>query len=262
MTDKKYWNEIWKFRELIYILSWRDIKIRYKQTVIGAAWSIVRPLFTTIVFTVVFNRIARLQNPSEAPYLLMVLAGMLPWQFFATSVGDATNSITGNAGLINKVYFPRIIIPLSTLLTGFFDFFISFIIMIGALVWFRFIPHWQVIFVPFFILQLFACALSISLFFTSLNVRYRDFRHLITFAIQVGLYVSPVAFSSKSIPPQWRIWYAINPMVGIIDGFRWSLLSDSMYWPELWMSVTITTLLLWLGVSYFRKTEKSFADDI
>ncbi|PQJ10752.1 phosphate ABC transporter permease [Flavipsychrobacter stenotrophus] len=262
MAHKKYWHEVWKFRELIYILSWRDIKIRYKQTVIGTAWSIVRPLFTTLIFTVVFNRIARLQNPSEAPYMLMVLAGMLPWQFFATSVGDATNSITGNAGLINKVYFPRIIIPLSTLVTGCFDFFISFAIVIGALAWFHFMPHWQVIFVPLLIIQLFACALSISLFFTSLNVRYRDFRHLITFAIQVGLYVSPVAFSSKSLPAGWRIWYALNPMVGIIDGFRWALLNDSMYWPGMYLSLCTTALLLWLGIGYFRKTEKTFADDI
>lgn len=262
MTHKKYWHEIWRYRELIYILSWRDIKIRYKQTVIGTAWSIIRPLLTTIIFTVVFNRIARLQNPSEAPYMLMVLAGMLPWQFFATSVGDATNSITGNAGLITKVYFPRLIIPLSTIFTGFFDFFISFIIIVGALIWYQFLPHWQVIFFPLFVLQLFVCSLSISLFFTSLNVRYRDFRHLITFAIQVGLYVSPVAFSSRSIPDQWRIWYALNPMAGIIDGFRWTLLNDSMYWPGLWLSLATTTLLLWRGVAYFRNTEKTFADDI
>lgn len=262
MTEKKYWGELWKYRELIYILSWRDIKIRYKQTAMGAAWSIIRPLLTTLIFTVVFNRIAHMQNPSHAPYMLMVLTGMLPWQFFATAVGDATNSITGNAGLISKVYFPRLIIPLSALFTSFFDFFISFIILIGAFLWFRFVPGWQIIFIPLFILQLFICSLSISLFFTSLNVKYRDFRHLIAFAIQVGLYVTPVAFSSKSIPDTWRIWYAINPMVGIIDGFRWTLLNDSMYWQGLAISLAMTLLLLWRGLAYFRSTEKSFADDI
>ncbi len=262
MPDKKYWNELWKYRELIYILSWRDIKIRYKQTVIGAAWSIIRPLLTTIIFTIVFNRIARLQNPSSAPYLLMVLAGMLPWQFFATSVGEATNSITGNSGLISKVYFPRLIIPLSALVTSFFDFLISFAIVIGALLAYRLVPHWQVVLIPLFIIQLFACSLGFSLFFTSLNVRYRDFRHLITFAIQVGLYITPVAFSGKSIPAAWRACYALNPMVGIIDGFRWTLLNDTMYWQGLWISLAVTTLMCWSGINYFRKTEKTFADDI
>ncbi len=262
MTRKKYWSEIWKYRELIYILSWRDIKIRYKQTVIGGAWSIIRPLLTTVIFTVVFNRIAKMQNPSGAPYPLMVLTGMLPWQFFASSVGDATNSITGNAALIGKVYFPRLIIPLSTLSTSLFDFFISFIIVIGAFAWYRYIPNWHALLIPLFILQLFVCTLSISLFFTALNVRYRDFRHLVTFAVQVGLYVSPVAFSSKTLPAEWRIWYALNPMVGIIDGFRWSLLNDTMYWQGLWLSLAMTMLLLWSGITYFRKTEKTFADNI
>jgi lipopolysaccharide transport system permease protein len=262
MNNKKYWSNIWKYRELIYILSWRDIKIRYKQTVIGATWSIIRPLLTTIIFTIVFNRIAKLQNPSSAPYLLMVLVGMLPWQFFAAAVGEATNSIIGNAGLITKIFFPRIIIPLSTVITSFFDFGVSFIIIVCAFLCFRFVPHWQIVFLPFFIIELYLFSLGFSLFMTSLNVKYRDFRHLITFVIQIGLYVTPVAFSSKSIPGSWRIWYALNPMAGIIDGFRWTLLHDSMYWQGLWLSIIITILLLWSGVAYFRKTEKTFADDI
>lgn len=262
MADKSYWKDLWKSRELAYILSWRDIKIRYKQTVIGAAWSIIRPLITTIIFTVVFNRIAKLQNPGDAPYLLMVSAGMLPWQFFATAVGDATNSIIGNAGLISKVYFPRLIIPVSSVITSLIDFGISFIIIIGIMIGFRFLPGWQIIFFPLFLIQMFACALSVSLYLTSLNVKYRDFRHLIPFVIQVGLYVTPVAFSSKSIPANWRIWYSLNPMVGIVDGFRWTLLHDTMYWPGLWLSVAITTLLLWNGIAYFRRTEKTFVDDI
>jgi lipopolysaccharide transport system permease protein len=262
MKKKNYWLELWGYHELIYILSWRDIKIRYKQTVMGASWGIIRPLVTTIIFTVVFNRIARLQNPSTAPYILMVSAGMLPWQFFASALGETSNSVIGNAGLISKVYFPRLIIPLSSIVTSLVDFAVAFIIIIVMMLWFKFLPGWQIILLPFFILLLIASALGVGLFLTALNVKYRDFRHLIPFVIQIGLYVTPVAFSSKNIPAHWRIWYSLNPMVGIVDGFRWTLLNDSLYWPGLVISIVITLFLLFYGIRFFRKMEKNFVDDI
>src|ERR1700712_1388898 len=176
MTKKNYWQELWGYRELIYILSWRDIKIRYKQTVMGASWGIIRPLVTTIIFTVVFNRIAKLQNPSAAPYILMVSAGMLPWQFFASALGETSNSVIGNAGLITKVYFPRLIIPLSSIVTSLVDFLVAFIIIIVMMLWFQFVPGWQVVLLPFFIMLLISSALGVGLFLTALNVKYRDFR--------------------------------------------------------------------------------------
>ena len=253
---------MWKYRELVYILSWRDIKIRYKQTVMGASWGIIRPLVTTIIFTVVFNRIAHLQNPSAAPYILMVSAGMLPWQFFATALGETSNSVIGNAGLITKVYFPRLIIPLSSVFTSLVDFAVAFIIIIVMMIWFQFLPGWQIVFLPLLIILLVACALGVGLYLTALNVKYRDFRHLIPFVIQIGLYVTPVAFSSKSIPANWRIWYSLNPMAGIVDGFRWSLLNDTLYWPGLLISIMITIILLFNGIRFFRKMELSFVDDI
>jgi lipopolysaccharide transport system permease protein len=262
MAKKNYWKELWNYHELIYILSWRDIKIRYKQTVMGASWGIIRPLVTTIIFTVVFNRIAKLQNPSAAPYILMVSAGMLPWQFFASALGETSNSIIGNAGLISKVYFPRLIIPLSSIVTSLVDFLVAFIIIIVMMIWFQFVPGWQIIFLPFFIMLLIASALGVGLYLTALNVKYRDFRHLIPFVIQIGLYVTPVAFSSKSIPANWRIWYSINPMAGIVDGFRWCLLNDTLYWPGLAISIGITLFLLINGLRFFRRMEKNFVDDI
>lgn len=262
MKKKNYWLELWSYRELIYILSWRDIKIRYKQTVMGASWGIIRPLVTTVIFTVVFNRIAKLQNPSTAPYILMVSAGMLPWQFFASALAETSNSVIGNAGLISKVYFPRLIVPLSAIVTSLADFAVAFLIIIVMMIWFQYAPNWQVILLPFFILLLIASALGVGLFLTALNVKYRDFRHLIPFVIQIGLYITPVAFSSKSIPANWRIWYSLNPMAGIVDGFRWCLLNDTLYWPGLTISVIITLLLLFTGVRYYRKVEKNFVDDI
>jgi len=228
----------------------------------GASWGIIRPLVTTIIFTVVFNRIAKLQNPSAAPYILMVSAGMLPWQFFASALGETSNSVIGNAGLISKVYFPRLIIPLSSIVTSLVDFMVAFVIIIAMMIWFQFAPGWQIILLPFFIMLLIASALGVGLFLTALNVKYRDFRHLIPFVIQVGLYVTPVAFSSKSIPAHWRIWYSINPMAGIVDGFRWCLLDDTLYWPGLIISIVITLFLLVAGLRYFRKMEKNFVDDI
>lgn len=261
-TEKNYWKDLWRYRELFYILSWRDIKVRYKQTVIGAAWSIIRPLLTTIIFTLVFSRIAKLENPSLAPYGLMVFAGMLPWQFFSNALSESSNSLIGNANLISKVYFPRMIIPASSVITSMVDLGISFIIMIGMFIWFQFVPSWHIIFLPLFIILAFLCSFGIGLYLTAVNVKYRDFRYIIPFIVQFGLYITPVGFSSSVVPERWKVWYALNPMVGIIDGFRWCLLGDPINWNTVLVSMIIIVLFLWLGIYYFRKMERTFADNI
>ncbi|MBC7850815.1 MAG: ABC transporter permease [Chitinophagaceae bacterium] len=259
---KNYWRDLWRFRELFYILSWRDLKVRYKQTVIGAGWSIIRPLLTTVIFTIVFNKIANLQETSKAPYALMVFAGMLPWQFFSNALTEASNSLIGNSNLISKVYFPRMIVPASSVITSLVDFGVSFLLLIAMMVIYQFLPPWQIVFLPVFIVMVFLAAFGTGLYITALNVKYRDFRYIIPFIVQFGLYVSPVGISSSRIPEKWRLLYALNPMVGVIDGFRWCLLGDPIHWPSFFMSLTIILLFVWLGVWYFRKTEKSFADNI
>lgn len=261
-TEKNYWKDVWRYRELFYILSWRDIKVRYKQTVIGAAWSIIRPLFTTIIFTVVFNKVAKLESPSAAPYALMVFAGMLPWQFFANSLSEASNSLIGNSNLITKVYFPRLIVPASSVITGLVDFAISFLILLGMFVIYAFAPPVTILLLPFFILIALISAFGVGLFITALNVKYRDFRYIIPFIIQFGLYITPVGFSSSIIPEKWRWLYYMNPMAGVIDGFRWSIIGESIYIKGFLISFSVACLFLWLGVWYFRRAEKSFADNI
>jgi len=261
-SEKNYWKDLWRFRELFYILSWRDIKVRYKQTVLGAAWSIIRPLLTTIVFTVVFNKIAKLQNPGNAPYALMVFAGMLPWQFFSNALSESSNSLIGNANLITKVYFPRMIIPASSVITSMVDFAISFLILVAMCCWYQYLPSWHIIFLPLFILIAFFCAFGVGLYLTAVNVKYRDFRYIIPFIIQFGLYITPVGFSSSVIGERWKFLYSLNPMVGVIDGFRWCILGDSMSLSSLLISLTTTLLFLMLGLFYFRKMEKTFADNI
>lgn len=261
-SEKNYWKDLWRYRELLYILSWRDILVRYKQTFIGAAWGILRPLLTMIVFTVVFGRIAKL--PAEGiPYPVFIFAGLLPWQFFSSALSESSNSLVSNANLITKVYFPRMIIPASSVITSFVDFIISFALMVLLMLYYQVAPAIQVLLLPLFILQAFACAFGVGLFLTALNVKYRDFRHIIPFIVQFGLYISPVGYNSNIVPEQWRWLYSLNPMVGVIDGFRWCLLGvENIYWPGFWLSVVITILLLIAGVQYFRKTERSFADHI
>lgn len=261
-SDRNYWRDIWRYRELFYILSWRDIKVRYKQTFIGAAWSILRPLLTTLVFTFIFSRVARLENPGSAPYLLMVFAGMLPWQFFANAMSEASNSLVSNANLITKVYFPRIIVPASSVITSFVDFLISFVLLLLMMVWFNFLPPIQIFCLPFFVLLTFACAVGIGLLLTALNVKYRDFRYIIPFIVQFGLYITPVGFTSSVVPEKWRILYSLNPMVGIVDGFRWCLLGSPLRPDTFMVSLIVTVTFLLLGFRYFRTVEKSFADTV
>jgi len=263
-TEKNYWKDLWRYRELFYILSWRDIKVRYKQTVIGAAWSIIRPLLTMIVFTVVFGKIARLPTEGTAPYAILVYAAMLPWQFFSNALSESSNSLIGNANLISKVYFPRLIIPTSAVITSFIDFLISFIILIGLMIYYQYLPSLNMLLLPLFLLIAFLTSIGAGLWLTALNVKYRDFRYIVPFIVQFGMYISPVGFSSSVVPEKYRLLYSLNPMVGVIDGFRWCILggSSNIYWPGFGLSMFIMVFFLWLGISKFRKMEKSFADII
>ncbi|MBP9014340.1 MAG: ABC transporter permease [Smithella sp.] len=263
-AEKNYWTDLWRYRELFIILSWRDLSVRYKQTIIGILWAIVRPLLTMVVFTVIFGRVAKLPSDGNAPYALMVFAAMLPWTLFSSSLSEASNSLIGNANLISKVYFPRLIIPAATLVTALVDFLISFIILIAMMFYYQFMPGWQMILLPFFIIMALLASLGPGLWITALNVKYRDFRYVIPFIVQFGLYVSPVGFSSNVIPEKWRLLYSINPMVGVIDGFRWCILGGNspIYLPGFLLSIAIIAFFLWLGITRFRKMEKTFADII
>ncbi len=262
-SEQNYWKDLWRFRELFYILSWRDIKVRYKQTVIGAAWAIIRPVLTMVVFTFVFSKVAKLPSEGSAPYALMVFAGLLPWQFFSSSLTEASNSLIGNTNLITKVYFPRLIIPASAVITSFVDFAISFGLLVVMMIGYQYAPSWQIVFLPLFLLLAFMTSFGVSLYLTALNVKYRDFRYIIPFIVQFGLYVSPVGFSSTIVPDQWRFLYACNPMVSVIDGFRWCILGEAnLQWDMLAISIGVTALFLFIGIRYFRKTERSFADNI
>jgi len=261
-AERHYWRDLWRYRELFQVLAWRDISVRYKQTVIGAAWALIRPFLTMVVFTVVFGQLAKLPSDGTAPYALMVFAGLLPWSFFATALGDASNSLVGNANLISKVYFPRLIVPIAAVMVAFVDFLIGFAILVGLMLWYQFLPGWQILLLPAFAAIAFAVSLGVGLWITALNVNYRDFRYVIPFIVQLGLYVSPVGFSSAIVPDQWRLLYSLNPMVGVIDGFRWSLLGGEsrLYWPGFYLSLAVAGFFLWLGIRQFRKMEKGFAD--
>jgi len=263
-AEKNYWQDLWRYRELFLILAWRDVAVRYKQTIIGVAWAVVRPFLTVVVFTVIFGKLAGLPSDGTVPYALMVFAGMLPWYLFATSLGEASNSIVSNANLISKVYFPRLIVPCASLVVSLIDFLISFVILAGMMLWYRFSPSPQILLLPLFIVLALLASIGPGLWITSLNVKYRDFRYVIPFIVQFGLYVSPVGFSSSVVPEKWRLLYNINPIVGVIDGFRWCILGgDSpLYWPGFLVSLAIVAFFLWLGVSRFRRMEKTFADII
>jgi lipopolysaccharide transport system permease protein len=243
-------------------LAWRDLAVRYKQTVIGAAWALIRPFLTMVVFTVVFGQIAKLPSDGAAPYPLMVFAGMLPWTFFSAGLSEASSSLIGNANLISKVYFPRLIVPTATMVVALADFVITFSILIGMLLWYHFAPGWQILALPAFVLLAFFASIGPALWISALNVKYRDFRYVVPFIVQFGLYISPVGFSSNVVPEQWRLVYSLNPMVGVIDGFRWCILSgqSQLYLPGLAASMVVAAFFLWFGIGRFRKTEKTFAD--
>lgn len=261
-AEKNYWRDLWHYRELFQVLAWRDVAVRYKQTVIGVSWAVVRPFLTMVVFTAIFGSVARLPSEGDAPYALMVLAGMLPWQFFSTALSDASGSLIANSNLISKVYFPRLIIPAATVIVAFVDFLVSFVVMLGMMLWYWYFPGWQILCLPCFILLAFFASLGPGLWITALNVRYRDFRYVIPFLVQFGLYLSPVGFSSEVIPERWRLLYSLNPVVGVIDGFRWCLLGgqNPLYLPGQSLSVLVTVVFMWFGVRQFRRMERSFAD--
>jgi lipopolysaccharide transport system permease protein len=263
-AERHYWLDLWRYRELFYFLAWRDILVRYKQTVVGVAWALVRPFLTMVIFTFIFSRVAKLPAPSNLPYPLLVFAGMLPWQFFSTSLSESSNSLVTNANLISKIYFPRLIVPAGVVITSFVDFLITFVLLAAMMLWYRFCPDFRILLMPVFVALAFACAFGAGLWLCALNVKFRDFRYVVPFIVQFGLYLSPVGFSSTVVPAKWQILYSLNPMVGVIDGFRWSLLRGQSALPvqTLGMSVVITALLFASGVWYFRRTEKTFADII
>jgi lipopolysaccharide transport system permease protein len=276
-TESQYWKDLWRYRELFYFLAWRDILVRYKQTVIGIAWALIRPFLTMIVFTVVFGNLAKL--PSQGvPYPILVFAGMLPWQFFASALSESSNSLISNANLISKVYFPRLIVPASAVIVSFVDFLVSGMILLGLMAWYNFVPSWRILTLPLFIGIAFAASMGAGLWLAALTVKYRDFRYIVPFIAQFGLYISPVGFSSSIVPERWRLIYSLNPMVGVIDGFRWAILSGVgstqanasstasltplLYWPGFALSMVLVALLFATGIWYFRKTERTFADVI
>jgi lipopolysaccharide transport system permease protein len=262
-TELHYWHDLWRYRELFYFLAWRDILVRYKQTIIGLLWALLRPLLTMIVFTIVFSRIAKL--PSDGvPYSLLVFSAMLPWQFFSNSIAGAGESLIANSSMISKVYFPRLIVPSSAVIVSFVDFVISGFLLVILMLWLGYKPTYRIMFLPLFILMVFSASIGFGLWLSALNVKYRDFRVVIPFVVQFGLYISPVGFSSSLIPEKWRLLYSLNPMAGVIDGFRWSILqgTEPLYLPGFVISLTTILITLVSGIYYFRKTEKTFVDVI
>ncbi len=259
-----YWREVWQYHELLLFLAWRDLKVRYKQTAIGVAWVILRPLITMVILTFVFQRVAGLGKNLDVPYQMLVIAGLLPWHFFSTVFAESANSLVANSQMISKVYFPRVLIPLSSSLAGAVDFMVTVLILVPFMIWFGVFPGLEILLFPLFLLLLILFTLSIGIGFAALNVRFRDVRFIVPFIVQIGLYVSPVGFSVYEIPEQWRALYSLNPMVGIVEGFRWSLFGDSYPVPTFAAAVSVacTALIMFASLHFFRKVERTFADEI
>ncbi|MES2605897.1 MAG: ABC transporter permease [Pseudomonadota bacterium] len=261
-AERNYYRDLYHYRELFAILAWRDVAVRYKQTVIGFLWAILRPFITMVVFTVIFSKVAKLPGEGSAPYAIMVYAGMLPWFLFSSVLSEASSSLVSNANLISKVYFPRLLVPAASAAVAMVDFFVSLVILVIVMLWYGFMPDWRILVLPAFIALAVLASLGPALWITALNVKYRDFRFIIPFIVQFGLYVSPVGFSSSVVPSQWRLLYSLNPVVGVIDGFRWCLLrgESQLYLPGFLLSLGVVVFFLWFGIRYFRRTEKTFAD--
>lgn len=262
-TERQYWRDLWRYRELFYFLAWRDLLVRYKQTVVGVAWGLIRPLLTMLVLTVVFGKLGKMPS-GGVPYPILVLCGMLPWQFFSSALSESGNSLVTNSNLISKVYFPRLAVPASSVITSFVDFLISAALLLVLLVYYRFMPHATVLWLPVFVLLAFAASFGVGLWIAALMVEYRDFKFIVPFIVQFGLYISPVGFHSEVVPDRWRLLYSLNPMVGVIDGFRWCILGGqhAIYPPGLAVSLAAVVAVLATGIWYFRKTERTFADVI
>lgn len=263
LTESQYWKDLWHYRELFYFLAWRDLLVRYKQTIIGITWAVIRPLLTMLALTLVFGKLAKMPS-GGVPYPILVFAALLPWQFFASSFSEAGNSLISNANMISKVYFPRIAIPASSIIVSFVDFLISLGLLVLIMIWYGFLPDMRIFLLPLFALIAIAASFGGGLWIAALNVKYRDFRYIIPFVVQFGLYLSPVGFSSNVVPDNWRFLYSLNPMVGVIDGFRWAILGgdNQLYIPGFLLSVLMVLIIFATGVIYFRKTEKVFADVI
>jgi homopolymeric O-antigen transport system permease protein len=262
-AERQYWRDLWHYRELFYFLAWRDLLVRYKQTVVGVSWSLIRPLLTVVVLTFVFGKLGKMPS-GGVPYPLLVFCGMLPWLFFSTAIAESGNSLVMNSNLISKVYFPRLVIVVSSVLTSFVDFLISAVFLVGMMIWYRQATSLAVLLLPVFVLLVFGISLGVGLWFAALTVEYRDFRFIIPFVVQIGLYLSPVGFQSSIVPSEFRLLYALNPMVGIIDGFRWCLLGakNGFYWPGFATALIEVILFVASGIWYFRRTERTFADII
>jgi lipopolysaccharide transport system permease protein len=264
-TERQYWQDLWRYRELFYVLAWRDISVRYKQTAVGVLWAVLQPLLLTVIFTFV----GRLANfPSEGvPYALWSFAATMPWQFFSASLTASSQSLITNANLVSKVYFPRLLVPAGAVVTSMVDLMITLCLFLLMMAWYQFAPTWRFIALPPLMLLAFLAALGPGLLITALNVKFRDFRYIIPFIVQIGLYVSPVVYGSSVIrqkAPNWVWLYSLNPMAGVIDGFRWALLGGKggLTLPTFLSSVAVTAFFLALGVWYFRKAERTFADII
>jgi lipopolysaccharide transport system permease protein len=262
-SDREYFRDLWRYRELFYVLAWRNVSVRYKQAVIGVAWAVLRPALTTLVLTVVFGKLGRLPS-GGTPYALLVMAGMLPWQLFSAAVTDSGQSLISNANLITKIYFPRLIIPGSSLLTSVIDFGIGAVLLVILMIVYRVVPDWQIVFLPAFIVIALLAAAGIGAWISALTVRYRDFVFVVPFFVQLGLYASPVGFSTAAVPEKWRLLYSLNPMVGVIEGFRWCLLGGDapVRGIGFFVSLAIVAIIALTGIIYFRKTERGFADVI
>jgi len=261
--EKNYWRDLWSYRELLYFLAWRDILVRYKQTTVGVAWAVLRPAIQIAIFTFIFSRIAKMSS-GDIPYILLVTGGNLPWQLFAAVFAAAGDSLVGSAGLISKIYFPRLLVPAATVVVGFVDFFISLVILVVLMIWYRYVPDYRILTLPVFIVMALIASLGAGLWLASLTIQYRDFRFISPFIVQIGFFLSPVGYSTSNLHGLKRLLYSLNPMVGVIDGFRWAIFRGSVpfYWPSLVLSIATSLFLLTTAILYFRRTEKSFADMI
>jgi lipopolysaccharide transport system permease protein len=261
-SSRHYWGDLWRYRELLGFLAWRDIKVRYKQTVLGVLWALIQPAVTLAVFSFIFGKLAGMPSGS-VPYPLLVLAGLLPWQLFSAAFSNASGSLVSNTHLISKVYFPRLIVPLSSVAVALIDFCIVLVLLAALCMWWQFVPDWRIIFLPLFVVLTLVTAIGTGLWLTALTVKYRDFRFVVPFLLQVGLFLSPVGFSTTNLPT-WRQLYSLNPMVGAIDGFRWCILrgEPALDPLNLGISVVMSALLLFTGLWYFRRMERGFADII
>ena len=262
-SEKQYWRDLWSYRELFYFLAWRDILVRYKQTVAGISWAVLRPLLMMAILTIVFSKLARFSS-GNVPYPVYVFSALLPWQFFATAFTGSGNSLVTNRSMISKIYFPRLIVPAASIITSLVDFLIAAALLALTMIYYQYMPSARILYLPFFLALAFMASFGFGLWVAALMVRYRDFRHMIPFIIQIGLYASPVGYPIDKVPEKWLPVYSLNPMVGVIDGFRWALLGDDYhpYLPGFAISVVIVTLATWTGIHYFRKTERTFADVI